>query len=69
MKRYSVTVKGPLGLLLGLVIILFWLVAVMFPAVVILSIAAYTDSLGKWEVWVTVIIAQLLWWWLSDAYN
>lgn len=69
MRKVNVTVRGPLGLLLGLVIIILWLVAIFFPTIVILSIAAGTDSLDKPEVWLTVIILQGLWWWMSDAYS
>lgn len=60
-RNYRITVNGPLGVLLYLCVLTLWLIAVLFPALVILGIGFYTDTLTKWEVWLVAIIAEGLW--------
>lgn len=64
MTRRSVTIRGPLGALVALVVLLLWLFAAFLPAIAIIAIGVFTDSLDDWALWVTLIIAQGLWWWL-----
>lgn len=61
MRRYNVTVSGPLGVLLYLFVLLLFFFALLFPALVILGIGFLTDSLTKWEVWFVAIILEGLW--------